>query len=191
MFPFISRIEELRDARALLAEAAATLRSRGIAAPSVPVGVMIEVPSAALTADLLAREADFFSVGTNDLIQYCMAVDRTDERVLQLYEPLHPAILRTIRLILRGARGRGTPVSVCGEMAADPALLTLLIGLGIREFSMAPGAILLAKQIVRDLRADEAQRVARRALRCATARDVEHELIAYLAPQRPRPAVNE
>ena len=92
---------------------------------------MIEVPSAALTADLLAEEADFFSIGTNDLIQYCLAVDRTDDRVSRLYEPLHPAILRMIRLVARAGRRRKIPVAVCGEMAADPVLLTLLVGLGL------------------------------------------------------------
>ena len=108
---------------------------------------MIEVPSAALTVDLLAREADFFSIGTNDLIQYCLAVDRTDERVSGMYAPLHPAILRMLDSRRAGARRRGIPVSVCGEMAADPALLPLLAGLGLREFSMTPGAIPVAKQV--------------------------------------------
>jgi len=107
---------------------------------------MIEVPSAALTADLLAVEADFFSIGTNDLIQYCLAVDRTDDRVSRLYEPLHPAIIRMLRLVSRAGRRHGIPVSVCGEMAADPVLLTLLVGLGLTEFSMAPTAIPLANK---------------------------------------------
>jgi phosphotransferase system enzyme I (PtsI) len=191
MFPFVAGVDEVRAARAVLAEAAAGLRARGLEAPAVPVGVMIEVPSAALTADLLAREADFFSVGTNDLIQYCLAVDRTDERVLHLYEPLHPALLRTLRLIERAARRRGTPLSLCGEMAADPALLALLIGLGIRDFSMTPSAIPLSKQIIRNLRVDDARQVARRALRCATAADVEREMVEYLASPRNGAAVNE
>jgi phosphotransferase system enzyme I (PtsI) len=183
MFPFVSGVEELRTARAAVALAAETLRARGESVPDVPVGVMIEVPSAALTADLLAAEADFFSVGTNDLIQYCLAVDRTDDRVSQLYEPLHPAIIRTLRLVSRAAKRRDIPVSVCGEMAADPVLLTLLVGLGLTEFSMTPTAIPLAKQVLRGLRAGDAMRVAAAALRARTAAEVEHVLIQFLAPQ--------
>jgi phosphoenolpyruvate-protein phosphotransferase (PTS system enzyme I) len=183
MFPFVSGVEELRAARLEVARAAAALRERGEHPPEVPIGVMIEVPSAALTADLLAAEADFFSIGTNDLIQYCLAVDRTDERVSRLYEPLHPAILRTLRLVSRAARRKGIPVSVCGEMAADPVLLTLLVGLGLGEFSMAATAIPLAKQVLRGLRAEDARRVASRALRAPTAADVERTLVEFLTPQ--------
>jgi phosphotransferase system enzyme I (PtsI) len=183
MFPFVSGVEELRAAREAVARAAATLRARGIDVPGVPTGVMIEVPSAALTADLLAAEADFFAIGTNDLIQYCLAVDRTDDRVSQLYEPLHPAILRMVRSVSRAGRRRNIRVSVCGEMAADPLLLTLLVGLGVTEFSMSPTAIPLAKQVLRDLNAADATRVAARALRAATAADVEKELIEFLAPR--------
>lgn len=186
MFPFVSGVEELRAARAVIRAAADTLRSRGLPAPSVPIGVMIEVPSAALTADLLAREADFFSIGTNDLIQYCLAVDRTDDRVSRLYEPLHPAILRTIRLVARAGHRRRIPVAVCGEMAADPVALTLLIGLGLTEFSMAPTAIAVAKQIVRGMRASDARRVAQRSLQASTPAEVEKTLADFLAPQHRR-----
>ena len=167
----------------MVAEAAADLARRGEQVPLVPVGAMIEIPAAAYTADLLAREVDFFTIGTNDLIQYCLAVDRTDERVSRLYEPLHPAILRTLRLVARAARRRGIPVSVCGEMAADPVLLTLLVGLRLEEFSMAPTAIPLAKQVLRGLRAEDARRIAGRALRARTAAEVERTLVEFLTPQ--------
>ena len=141
MFPFVSGVEQVREARRLVAEAAAELTRRGGACRRVPIGVMIEIPAAAYTADLLAREVDFFTIGTNDLIQYCLAVDRADERVSRLYEPLHPAILRMIRHgAPRCAARQRIPVSLCGEMASDPALLTLLVGLGLTEFSMTPGA---------------------------------------------------
>jgi phosphotransferase system enzyme I (PtsI) len=183
MFPFVSGIEELRAGRAAVERAAAALRARGEAVPDVPIGVMIEVPSAALTADLLAEEADFFSIGTNDLIQYCLAVDRTDDRVSRLYDPLHPAILRVIRLVARAGRRRGIPVAVCGEMAADPVLLTLLVGLGLTEFSMAPAAIPLAKQVLRALRAGNARRAAGRALRAHTTAEVEGALMDSITPQ--------
>jgi len=176
MFPFVSGLEELRAARKAVARAAESLRARGEPAPDVPIGIMIELPSAALTADLLASEADFFSIGTNDLIQYCLAVDRTDDRVSRLYEPLHPAILRAIRLVVRAGRRARIPVAVCGEMAADPVLLTLLVGLGLRELSMAPTAIPLAKRVIRSMRAADARAAASRALVARTATEVEQGL---------------
>ena len=135
----------------MIVTAAADLARRGEPVPRVPIGVMIEIPAAAYTADLLAREVDFFTIGTNDLIQYCLAVDRADERVSRLYEPLHPAILRMIVMVRRAAARQRIPVSLCGEMASDPALLTLLVGLGLTEFSMTPGAIPVAKQVLAEL----------------------------------------
>jgi phosphoenolpyruvate-protein phosphotransferase (PTS system enzyme I) len=178
MFPFVSGLDELRAARRAVERAAESLRDRGTRVPAVPIGVMIELPSAALTADLLATEAEFFSIGTNDLIQYCLAVDRTDDRVSRLYEPLHPAIIRAIRLVVRAGRRARIPVAVCGEMAADPVLLTLLVGLGLQEFSMASNAIPLAKRVIRGLRAADARVAASRALRSHTAKDVEQQLSA-------------
>jgi phosphotransferase system enzyme I (PtsI) len=178
MFPFVSGAEEIRAARAVLAGAVDDLRARGDTPPAVPVGIMIEVPSAALTADLLAADADFFSVGTNDLIQCCLAVDRSDDRVSRLYEPCHPAVLRVLRHVSRSARRAALPLSLCGEMAAEPGALALLIGLGITEFSMVPTAIPMAKRVIRDLRADEARRAAAKALRAATVADVERAVEA-------------
>jgi len=180
MFPFVSSVEQLREARRMVAEAAAELTRRGERVPTVPVGVMIEIPAAAYTADLLAREVDFFTIGTNDLIQYCLAVDRADERVSQLYEPLHPAILRMILMVRRAAGRQRIPVSLCGEMASDPALLTLLVGLGLTDFSMTPGAIPVAKQVLREVRRDELRALARRILKLPTIDEIEHELLAAL-----------
>ena len=180
MFPFVSSVEQVRHARAMIAEARAELARRGEDVPPVPVGIMIEIPAAAYTADLLAREVDFFTIGTNDLIQYCLAVDRADERVSRLYEPVHPAILRMILMVRRAATRRRIPVSLCGEMASDPALLTLLVGLGLTEFSMTPGAIPAAKQVLAELRSDELRALARRILRLATVDEIERVLLAAL-----------
>jgi phosphotransferase system enzyme I (PtsI) len=178
MFPFVSSVEQLRDAKRMVEEAAADLARRGEAVTRVPVGVMIEIPAAAYTADLLAPEVDFFTIGTNDLIQYCLAVDRSDERVSRLYEPLHPAILRMIVMVRRAASRRRIPVSLCGEMASDPALLTLLVGLGLSEFSMAAGAIPVTKQVLREVRLDDLRALARRVLRLSTVGDIEREIVA-------------
>jgi phosphotransferase system enzyme I (PtsI) len=177
MFPFVSSVEQLREARGMVAAAADDLARHGEEIPHVPIGVMIEIPAAAYTADLLAREVDFFTIGTNDLIQYCLAVDRADERVSRLYEPLHPAILRMIVMVCRAARRRRLPVSLCGEMASDPALLTLLVGLGLTEFSMTPGAIPVAKQVLNEVRSDELRAMARRVLRLSTVEEIERELL--------------
>ena len=181
IFPFVAGVEELREARGVVREVAAGLAAEGMAPPEVPIGVMIEIPSAAITADLLAREADFFSIGTNDLIQYSLAVDRTDARVSGLYEPLHPALLRTIRHVVRSAAEQRIPVSLCGEMASDPVLLPLLVGLGLTEFSMGPVAIPIAKRVLRDLRARDLKRIAKRALRLPTVAEVESYVVGALS----------
>ena len=173
MFPFVSSLHEVRAARALLEEARVELQARGIQTPEVPIGIMIEVPSAAFTAPLLAREVDFFTIGTNDLIQYLLAVDRTDDRVSNRYEPLHPAVLRLLRQVRRAAVRRGMPVSVCGEMASDPLLLKLLIGCGLTEFSMTPGALAMARRVVHETNAREMARVAARVLTLATVEEIE------------------
>jgi phosphoenolpyruvate-protein kinase (PTS system EI component) len=133
---------------------------------------MIEVPGAALTADLLARQVSFFSIGTNDLAQYCLAADRGDPDVSHVQTAFHPALLRLIRLVARIGRRHGVRVSVCGEMAADPTALALLIGLGVTEFSMRASAIPAARRTVARIRVDEARAAARRAMRGAAAGEV-------------------
>ena len=177
MFPFVSSVQEVRAARGLLAEARAEVSARGQASGELAVGIMIEVPSAAFTASLLAREVDFFTIGTNDLIQYTLAVDRTDERVSDRYEPLHPAVLRLLRQIRRAGARQGIPVSVCGEMASDPLLLRLLIGCGLTEFSMTPGALSMARRVVRDTSARDMAHIAARVLTLGTVDDIEQCLL--------------
>jgi phosphotransferase system enzyme I (PtsI) len=161
LLPFVTTVEEVRAARALIEEAQRTLAAEGVETARVAIGAMIEVPSAALAADLLAREVDFLAVGTNDLIQYTLAVDRTDERVSGLYHPLNPGVLRLLRAIRRAAAKEGRPVSVCGEMASDPAILAVLIGLGLTEFSMTPRAIPAARHLVTSVRASELRSLVR------------------------------
>ena len=179
LFPFVASVEELRQARAALANARLAVRSGpGDDVPPVAVGAMIEVPSAAMTVDLLAAEADFFSIGTNDLIQYTLAVDRTDGRVARLYEPLHPAVLRLVRIVTRAAARWARPVALCGEMAADPAALLALLGLGVTSFSMSPALIPAARQIVRDVSLGDVRRVVARALRLASAQQIAAHLYA-------------
>ena len=185
MFPFVSGPADLQMALALLEETRAELRREGLAfGEDVPVGINLEVPSAVAVADLLADEVDFFSVGTNDLIQYLLAVDRTDPRVSALYDPLHPGVLRTLRAITRAAEGRGVRLSVCGEMAGQPLEAVLLVGLGFRELSMAPSAIPRVKSALRAVRVDRAAAVAERCLLLRTG-----EEIAALARSELRPEV--
>jgi phosphotransferase system enzyme I (PtsI) len=134
--------------------------------------VTVEVPSAAATADLLAKEAAFFSIGTNDLIQYLLGVDRGNDQVSYLYEPLHPAILRMLRFIIDSGHAEGIKVGMCGEMAADPVMVALLVGFGLDELSMNVASIPTVKHIVRHLSAAEAKTIAEEALRLATVREV-------------------
>lgn len=176
MFPFVTDVEEMQQARLLLKSVAAEIGIGDEHLARVPVGAMIEVPAAAYTADLIAREADFLTIGTNDLIQYCLAVDRSDARVSQLYEPLHPAILRMIVMVRRAASRAKIPVSLCGEMASDPVVLALLVGLGLREFSMTPAAIPLARRLLQEMRSDDLRAIARRVLRMSTVAEIEAEL---------------
>jgi phosphotransferase system enzyme I (PtsI) len=188
MFPFVTAVEEIREARTMLTEVEQKLPQTE---HRIKVGAMIEIPSAAVAADLLAPDVDFFTIGTNDLIQYTLAVDRTDDRVSDLYEPLHPAVLRLIRMVRRAATRHRMPVSLCGEMASDPALVGLLVGLGLTEFSMTPGAIPIVRRVVQDLSAQDARRLAGHVLRLATAAEIEQYLFdafAASAIQRSSPS---
>ena len=180
LFPFVSSVREVRAARMVLAEARSELMATGRAAGPVSVGIMIEVPSAAFVASLLAREADFFTIGTNDLIQYTLAVDRTDERVSDRYQPLHPAVLRLLRQVRRAAVRQNISVSVCGEMASDPMLLPLLIGFGLTEFSMTPDALPMARRVIQHTSAGEMGRIAARVLTLRTVDDIEQCLFDEL-----------
>jgi phosphotransferase system enzyme I (PtsI) len=146
---------------------------------------MIEIPSAAMIADLLAREVDFFSVGTNDLIQYALAIDRINEQVAYLYEPLHPAVLRMLRSVVSAAHNEGIWISMCGEMASDPLHALLLVGLGFDELSMTPGAIPMVKRLIRSVTFGQAAEVAQRLFRCATAQEVDHHLRQQMAAYFP------
>jgi len=174
MYPMVSGVAEVRAANALLAEEKAELTSAGIAFdPMIQVGIMIEIPSAAVIADLLAREVDFFSVGTNDLIQYALAIDRINEQVAYLYEPLHPAVLRMLRTVVSAAHNEGIWVSMCGEMAGDPLYSLLLVGLGFDELSMTPASIPLVKRMIRSVTYGQASDLSPRLFGCATAQEVE------------------
>jgi phosphocarrier protein FPr len=173
MFPMIADVTEVRRARALLAEARSELAAAGAAvADRVDVGIMVEVPAAAILAHALAAEVDFFSIGTNDLTQYSLAAERGNAAVAHLQDALHPAVLIQIRQTVQAAGAHGKWVGVCGELAGDPAAIPILIGLGVKELSMASGAIPKAKQIVRALKMPEAQALAAQALQMETAETV-------------------
>jgi len=163
LLPMISAAGEIRQVREALEQVARRLRRRGARLPKAlpPLGAMIEVPGAALAADALAAEADFFAIGTNDLVQYTLAIDRSDEQVAHLYNPLHPAVLRLIQFAVEAALRRGMPISVCGEMAGEPRFAALLLGLGLRNLSMAPRNIPRVKQRIRNLDMVAATRRAR------------------------------
>jgi phosphoenolpyruvate-protein phosphotransferase (PTS system enzyme I) len=191
MFPFVSGPADLRLVLDLLEETREGLRRDGVAfAEQVPIGLTLEVPSAAATADLLAPHVQFFAVGTNDLIQYLLAVDRVDPRVSTLYEPLHPAVLRTIDGVVRASAAHKVPVSICGEMAADPLQALLLVGLGVRELSMSPSAIPAVKAAIRAVSLARAQAAARESLSLATAGEIEAMLRRELGEALVAPATS-
>jgi phosphotransferase system enzyme I (PtsI) len=177
MFPMVSTLLELRQCKLILAEVKEDLEDEGTAFNrDLPVGTMIEVPAAALMAEQMAREVDFFSIGTNDLTQYTLAADRTNETVATLYNPGDPAVLRLVELVVKAARTHELQVNVCGEMSADPIYTMLLLGLGLMQLSVTPHSIPEVKKIIRSVSLDEAKHVAQEAMRLETARDVNNYL---------------
>lgn len=177
MFPLISTLMELRQAKMILSDVVEDLEEQGVPfRRDLPVGMMVEVPSAAVLAEDFAREVQFFSIGTNDLIQYTLAVDRADQRVAHLYRSADPAILRLIRIVVNAARKQQIPVSVCGQMSSDPLFLPLLVGMGLRQLSVTPHMIPELKEVLRNLTIAKADRIASRAEAMETARDVESYL---------------
>jgi phosphotransferase system enzyme I (PtsI) len=182
LLPMVTAFEEVRRFRTFAAEVTGEMRREGVLfREDLKLGVMIEVPAAALIADVLAREVDFFAIGTNDLIQYALAVDRNNEHVADLYQPLHPAILRMLRRVIAEAKAAGIEVSLCGEMASDPRYAPLLIGLGLRRLSMSPRVVPGVKTRVRDLAVEELECLAERCAGRSTAGEVEECLETFLA----------
>jgi phosphotransferase system enzyme I (PtsI) len=174
MYPMIAGPSELRAANGILKGVKQRLREKNVPFDeNIQLGVMIEVPAAAMTADILAQEVNFFSIGTNDLIQYSLAVDRGNEKMAQFYEPGHPAVLRLIRRTVNAGHDANIKVSVCGEMASDPTLAIILMGLGIDSFSMSPTSIPQIKRAIRSIRLSDAEELARQALRLSTGPEVE------------------
>jgi phosphotransferase system enzyme I (PtsI) len=192
MFPLVSGVQELRQVKTLVREIRLELDAEGIQYNhDLKIGIMIEVPSAAVIADLLATEADFFAIGTNDLIQYSLAIDRGNENVSYLYEPLHPAILRLVKTIIDAGKRAGIPVEMCGEMAADPIYAIVLIGLGLEIFSMNPSSIPVIKNVVRSVRYKDCRRIAELALNKKTAQEIEEFVIESVAMRFPEGLVNQ
>ncbi|MFH1782888.1 MAG: phosphoenolpyruvate--protein phosphotransferase [Candidatus Omnitrophota bacterium] len=186
MFPMISGVAELRQAIALLEEAKKELRTRKVKFnDEIEVGAMIEIPSAALTCDLLAKEVDFFSIGTNDLIQYALAIDRVNEKIAYLYKPTHPAVLRLIKNIIEAGHKENIWVGMCGEMAGEPGFALILLGLGLDEFSMSPAAVPEMKYVIRNVNLKDVKELTEKALSLSTGEEVEDYVngeLAHLIP---------
>jgi len=174
MYPMISRISEIKQANKILEQAKEELKKEGKKfRDDIEVGVMIEVPSAAVISDIIAKEVDFLSIGTNDLIQYTMAVDRVNADVAHLYTPMHPAILRLLKNIIDSAHAAGKNVGMCGEMAGDPMYTAILLGLGLDEFSMSAGQIPKVKKIIRSISKTEAKKLVEQLFKCESMHDID------------------
>ena len=161
MFPMISNIKEVRKAKALVEECKAELKAQGKEYDeNIKIGIMVEIPSAAVTADIIAKEVDFFSIGTNDLCQYTLAVDRMNQNISYLYDPFNPAILRLVKMVIDASHINNNFTGMCGEMAGDPKAVLLLLGLGLDEFSMSAQSMLQAKKIIRNTEYSKAKELA-------------------------------
>lgn len=192
MYPMISGVEELIQANALVEEVRQQLRAENIPFnEGMEIGAMIEIPSAALAADILAKRSAFFSLGTNDLIQYSMAVDRLNEKIAHLYEPTHPAILRLIKLTVDSGKRHGIWTGICGEMASDPQLTPLLIGLGVSEFSVAPPLVPAIKFLIRQIKLSDAVALAEAALSCESGSEILERSRAFARKAAPNLFQNE
>jgi len=186
MYPMISGVAELAEANSFLNKVKDDLRKEKIPFDEkMPVGSMIEVPAAALTADLLAKEVDFFSIGTNDLIQYSLAVDRVNEQMDYLYQPGHPAILRLIKSTIDAGHKHKIPVGLCGEMSSEPPLALLLLGMGVDEFSMSPSSVLQIKNLIRSVHFKDAKKMANEAMKLTTGKQVEELIIGSVKKLAP------
>ncbi|MGV3041574.1 phosphoenolpyruvate--protein phosphotransferase [Staphylococcus rostri] len=173
MFPMVATVQEFRDAKALLLEEKENLKSEGVeVSDDIELGIMVEIPSTAALADVFAKEVDFFSIGTNDLIQYTMAADRMSERVSYLYQPYNPSILRLVKQVIDASHAEGKWTGMCGEMAGDETAIPLLLGLGLDEFSMSATSILKARRQIKGLSTTEMTQLADRAMNCATVDEV-------------------
>jgi phosphoenolpyruvate-protein phosphotransferase (PTS system enzyme I) len=174
LLPVVAGLEEVREAREVVRQVQGELAAAGTPfRRDIPIGAMIEIPSAANMARTLAREVDFLSLGTNDLVQYVLAADREDESVAGYYQPLHPGVLRLVHSVAEAAESAGCELTICGEMAGDPAHAELLVGLGLRRFSVAPGEMLEVKEAIRAMRLDDARDLARAALELGTVAEIE------------------
>jgi len=172
MFPMISNIGEIERSKQIYNECCEELRAEKISIPKIPLGAMIEIPAAVMIVEEIAKKVDFVSIGTNDLIQFTLAVDRSNGKIASMYEPHHPAILRSIKLIVEAAHKEGIPVSICGEMAADPLSTLLLVGLGVDELSMSSWCIMECKKIIRSVNYDEARAISAEALKFADSKGI-------------------
>jgi len=176
MFPMISSIAEIEKTKEIYNECCEELKSEGIQIPKIELGVMIEIPSAVMIVEEIAKRVDFLSIGTNDLVQFTLAVDRSNSKISSMYEPHHPAILRFIKIVVDAAHKAGIPVSVCGEMAADPLSTLLLVGLGVDELSMAAWSIMECKKIIRSVNYDEVRAISTEALKFADTNHINNFL---------------